>query len=61
MSQDIITAAMMQKNIPTCGECPFMYAHCFEYTIYGSKECIENLKRHQHGLKEENTWPIRST
>jgi hypothetical protein len=53
-NKNMFTAAMMQKNIPDCGACPFMYAHCFDYTIYGSEECIENIKRHQKKIKGES-------
>lgn len=49
---NIFTAAMMQKNIPNCGKCPLMYAHCDVYTFYLSEECIENLKRYE---EKENT------
>jgi hypothetical protein len=53
-NKNIFTAAMMQKNIPDCGACSFMYAHCFDYTIYGSEECIENIKRHLKSMKGES-------
>ena len=45
LMSDIFIKAMFQKNVPNCGACPFMYAHCFDYTVYGSEDCLENFKR----------------